>query len=313
MKVKLFLLTSLLIVFAYLSSANEMSTISHASEPLDTGSIIYLPLVVGGNLGGNPGGNPLAHEEVFVPAGEFQRGCDQANNNGNTCQSEAQPRRPIYLDDYYFDKYEVTKAKYVAYLNSRGNNDCHYKCIDFGNQTHVTLQGGKYVVEAGYENYPMNAVTWYGADDYCRAGGRRLPTEAEWEKAYRGSGDSRAFPWGNDTPDCTRANYSTCGGSDFTEVGSFPLGVSPYGAMNMGGNVKEWVNDWFDDTASGYNYDYYEHALYNNPQGPDHGKTRGFRGSSWRENEINMLTSWRQRYHPENGHLKFGFRCARTP
>ncbi len=279
------------------------------------GTIFLLANCGGGDkVSATDGAIPEVEEEVFVLAGEFQMGCDPDNNNNNTCQTFALPRNAIYLNDYYIDKYEVTKAQYAAYLNIRGNNDCPVRCIDFSNQTHVTLQGGKYVVEVGYENYPMNAVTWYGANEYCLAGGRRLPTEAEWEKAYRGSSDSHAFPWGNNAPDCTRANYRKCGGSDFTEVGSFPLGASPYGAMNMAGNVKEWVNDWFDDgDNSDYNFDYYERAPHTNPEGPDSGRTRGFRGSSWRENEINMLASWRQRYQPENGHLKFGFRCARTP
>ncbi|MCP5097960.1 MAG: formylglycine-generating enzyme family protein [Chloroflexi bacterium] len=297
MKVKLFRLIGLLIAFIFLTSASRIFTISHAAGSLD--SKVYLPLILN---------NVIPHAEVFVPAGEFQMGCDPAHNGGFDCYNwYEQPLHSIYLDDYYIDKYEVTNAKYAAFLNNRGANDCgpYDLCADIP-LTHLTLQDGKYVVEAGYENHPMNAVNWYGSEAYCAFGGRRLPTEAEWEKAARGSSDTRAFPWGDEDPNCTLANYRQCGGGDTTEVGSFPDGASPYGAMDMSGNLMEWVNDRWGD-------DYYSNSPNKNPQGPDSGNERMQRGAAYEFNEQSIRVAQRIHYFPQKGHYRIGFRCARSP
>ncbi len=236
-------------------------------------------------------------------------GCHPAHNDGNDCfYADELPLHVVYLDDYYIDKYEVTNAKYAAFLNSQGNNDCgpYNKCADI-DDTHLTLQSDKYVVEVGYENHPMNAVTWYGSDAYCTWAARRLPTEAEWEKAARGSSDTRAFPWGDETPNCTLVNNRNCVG-DTSPVGSFPLGASPYGAMDMSGNVKEWVNDWYDDDDN-----YYGNSPDSNPPGPDNGSTRVQRGAAWYYNDLSIRVAQRQREYPYNEHFRFGFRCARSP
>ncbi|MEM7031765.1 MAG: SUMF1/EgtB/PvdO family nonheme iron enzyme [Chloroflexota bacterium] len=316
MKIKVFLLLNLLIFFSYLASANGIFAVLHAAESLEsnkvpsishpTGSLeandvlthsFYFPFV-----GLNPN---LTHEEVFISAGEFQMGCDPNHNDGFDCNEQHQ-LHAIYLDDYYIDKYEVTNDKFAAFLNLRGANDCgpYDRCIDVGG-SRLSLEGNRYVVEAGYEDHPANAITWYGAEAYCIAVKRRLPTEAEWEKAARGSSDTRAYPWGDDSPSCNVVNYRACVG-DTSAVGSFPLGASPYGVMDLSGNIMEWVNDRYDAN-------YYSYTPYNNPQGPDSGHTRVQKGAAWHFNELSIRVTARKHYFPYKEHLRFGFRCARTP
>jgi len=148
-------------------------------------------------------------------------------------------------------------------------------------------------------------VDWNMAKTYCEWRDARLPTEAEWEKAARGSEDQRFYPWGTSTINCQIANYNGPGGcyNGTTKAGSYEDGKSPYGVYDMAGNVWEWVADWYSET-------YYNISPTNNPIGPDSGLARVLRGGSWNRQEYDVRVSNRNRYNPGYFNFDIGFRCA---
>lgn len=235
-------------------------------------------------------------EMVEVPGGVFEMGADYPNE---------QPIRQVQVDTFWMDETEVTVAAYAA-------------CVDdtvCGEPTAPAGENCNWMV-AGREDHPVNCVTWAEANAYCDwAGGgtKRLPTEAEWEKAARGT-DARLYPWGDSpAPDCERvvmddaaAEGDGCGMSSTWPVESKVDGASYYGAYDMAGNVYEWVTDWFATS--------YDAAQTDNPTGPDKGTMHVLRGGSWGvSNAVFLRAASRISHDPAHVGNDVGFRCARTP
>ncbi len=223
---------------------------------------------------------------VLVPAGEFIMGVgDTPNSNDNT------PAHTVYLDAYWIDQTEVTNGMYAQCVQNGG---CK-RPTDTSSNNNPSYYGNP-----EFDDYPVIYVEWDMAKAYCKWAGRRLPTEAEWEKAARGT-DGRSFPWGEDTINGFE-NFAMIVG-DTTKVASYEKGKSPYGAYDMAGNVHEWVNDWYD-------YEYYKNSPSSNPQGPDVGRppARVLRGGSFVEDGFFSLTT--TRVWNLDSLIGVGFRCA---
>jgi len=237
-----------------------------------------------------PGIVDQEEEMILIPSGNFSMG----SSNGD---SDEKPIHSIYLDEYYIDKYEVTNARYKACVNSR-------VCIpplNSGSYTRTSYYGN-----SQYDDYPVVYVDWNMAKTYCEWRDARLPTEAEWEKAARGT-DSRTYPWGRDI-DCQKANYyggdNGCVGGT-SKVGIYDAGISPYGLYDMAGNVWEWVADRYSSI-------YYASSPRSNPLGPDLGQSRVLRSGSWNRGEYDNRISNRLKYDPDYNNFDIGFRCARS-
>ncbi len=227
---------------------------------------------------------------VYVPAGEFLMGSAEGDPDAD---SDEKPHKAT-LDAYWVDRTEVTNEQYR-------------RCVAAGAcqppSESKSATRASYYGNAEYDTYPVINVSWDAAQKYCTWTGRRLPTEAEWEKAARGT-DGRKYPWGDAAPDAQRVNFNGNKG-DTTAVGSYPSGASPYGALDMAGNVGEWVADWWGET-------YYQNASAQNPQGPSSGIDRVLRGGSWNDDRRSVRAADRSKNAPGNGYLRFGFRCARS-
>jgi len=222
---------------------------------------------------------------VFIPAGTFIMGSES-----DLAKPDAGPKRNIYLDAYWIDIYEVTNEQYQQFLFSGHRPPSHW-------------QGNKY--PEGKGNCPVVNVSWYDATSYCSFVGKRLPTEAEWEKAARGT-DGRLWPWGNDR-DPSKANTGEEAEPGHVQpVGSYEDGNSTYGVADMAGNVWEWVDDW-------YEADYYTISPDRNPPGPPFAQTKVVRGGAWTDALDLTYTFYRLGIFPPNHYSEaIGFRCACT-
>jgi iron(II)-dependent oxidoreductase len=254
---------------------------------------------------------------AFIPSGIFIMGSDKESPNEG-------PSRKVFLNGYYIDKYEVTNALYQRFVNEGGYENQKYwsqegwKWRKNGRISYPGFWVGKEYSKSQFgqeyhkADQPVAGVSWYEADAFCRWAGKRLPTEAEWEKAARGD-DGRTYPWGEDPPDCSYANYGGCRQYP-SLVGSYEKGRSPYGLYDMAGNVWEWVADWFTE-------DYFkkdkEKEVLENPKGPEKGGPKTRKGGGWYYEERNIRTYTRWRNTPEyrdSPNVKgcpIGFRCAK--
>ena len=228
---------------------------------------------------------------VTIPAGTFLMG----NPEGKGREDE-RPQRSVYLDEFTIDQVEVTNQRYMEFVKATGHRS---PPNPYGTGSLQSIKG--------LEELPVVQTTWYDAKAYCTWAKKRLPTEAEWEKAARGI-DGRLYPWGNEPPTAKRANFDREWEDEHTlhAVGSLPDGDSPYGVKDMAGNVREWVSDWYDA-------EYYHHAPDRNPQGPDKkGVVRSIRGGSWHSPASDVTVSARGRGGFALQTHGTGFRCARS-
>jgi formylglycine-generating enzyme required for sulfatase activity len=227
---------------------------------------------------------------VYVPAGEFRMGSE----NG---EDDEKPVHTVYLDAYWIDQTEVTNAMYAKCVAAGA-------CDLPGGTTSITRDS--YYGNSEYDDYPVIYVSWNDAVAYCEWAGRRLPTEAEWEKAASWDEEQqtqRKYPWG-DAIDESYANYSHSVG-DTTAVDSYEKGVSFYGAYDMAGNVWEWIADWYDS-------DYYNISSNNNPTGSSSGEYRVLRGGPWGSGVNGVRSAARVWYDPTSPLNLIGFRCSRS-
>jgi formylglycine-generating enzyme required for sulfatase activity len=225
---------------------------------------------------------------AVIPAGEFRMGVD-----GMISLEDERPRHKVRLDAYSMDLYEVTVARYARFLAATNREPPSYwetvKLPEHGDR-------------------PVIGVSWDDADAYCKWAGKRLPTEAEWEKAARGT-DERQYPWGNQKPSRDLANYALGARFSYSQVlmpvGTYGEAKSPYGLLDMAGNVWEWTQDWYDGA-------YYEISPEKNPAGPEQGQFKVLRGGSWSDMAKYMLTYSRFKLPPSTRNSYTGFRCAKS-
>lgn len=241
------------------------------------------------DLGGQGGTSPTGMTDggaprpvVSIPAGSFEMGCAPSDTQ---CFDGERPQHAVTLAAFEIDSAEVTQAAYQACIEGGA---CTAPAANFD-----PLHQG---------DYPVTRIDWTQAAAYCAFVRRRLPTEAEWEKAARGVGAS-IYPWGDGAPDCTLANYDACG-QRAEMVASHPTGASPFGVLNMAGNVAEWVADWFD-------YTYYSGSPATDPKGPETGTFRVWRGGSFGSLPQDLRASFRSYAYPNVDSGNIGFRCAK--
>jgi len=265
--------------------------------------------------------------QIYIPEGEFLMGIteDDLERLVQICQecdpynlSDARPQSIIYLDGFWIDQTEVTNSQFEQFIIETGYLTSAERTQEYSYVINPSLNNFQHdpIVDwrhphgidsniIGHDGYPVTQISWDDANAYCRWAERRLPTEAEWEKAARGT-DGRIFPWGDDSPNTQLLNFNYILGGP-TQVGSFPNGISPYGTLDMAGNVREWVADFYQE-------DYYQVMPESNPIGPSTGDGHTMRGASWATTEgselffvTSVLRLWN---YPNISSDVLGFRCA---
>ena len=304
---KLFPILMALVLF--LSACQLGGQAEPTAIPLPTAFPTNTPAVnaaadAGGSAGSERASSVDGMPQVFVPDGTFRMGALD-----NDAQKDEQPAHAVTLKGFWIDKLEVTNAMYLLCATSGACEQPQ----DFKSDTRES-----YFNNAEFNDFPVIYVTWAQADAYCKWTGRRLPTEAEWERAARGD-DFRTYPWGDERPDSSRGNFNYFVG-DTTRVGNFPAGASPFGVLDMAGNVAEWVKDYYDS-------DYYGQGVTMNPPGPGERSqyfNRVVRGGSYQDAFVDVRLANRASVQGSNldasdiyskeylGEVspKIGFRCA---
>lgn len=226
---------------------------------------------------------------VLIPAGEFVMGSPDGEGLDNE-----QPEHKVWVDAFYLDKFEVPNGRYEKFMEETGRAR-----PKFWEQLDLTV----------HSELPVIGVSWHDAKAYCEWAEKRLPTEAEWEYAARGT-DRRRYPWGNAEPNAQLANYAKRWSYKFYDdrlepVNSHEAGKSPFGVYNMAGNVFEWVTDW-------YEIKYYARSPERNPSGPETGELKVMRGGSWNFASEYIRTTSRMKLKPMEREADVGIRCARS-
>jgi len=231
---------------------------------------------------------------ILVPAGSFLMGSDPRKDRAAGPQE--QPQHQVYLDVFKIDRFEVSNVEYLRFVLGTGADWPKF------------WRENPFPEKAAL--HPVINVSWYDADAFCRWAGKRLPTEAEWEKAARGV-DGRIFPWGNEPAGWIKSNIAHPGSKrgfkypPLANINRYDKGASPYGVYQMAGNVSEWVSDWFDP-------EYYRQGQDKNPLGPKNGVLKVFRGGSWNEDPEVARSAGRNGGLPDRESYLTGFRCAKS-
>ncbi|HNT53990.1 MAG TPA: bifunctional serine/threonine-protein kinase/formylglycine-generating enzyme family protein [Anaerolineaceae bacterium] len=245
---------------------------------------------------------------VCVPAGDFLMGSTTANGDAD---DDEKPQHTVYLDAYWLDRTEVTNAMFAEFVAATG----YVTTAEKEGSGSVDPGGGFVSISAadwrhpagpgshldGKMDHPVVQVSWYDAQAYCSWAGRQLPSEAQWEKAARGT-DGRLYPWGNQPPTSNLLNYNWTVGTT-TAVGAYPNGRSVYGALDMAGNVWEWTADWYGGTY------YSSQTTWQNPVGPGSGDLRVVRSVSWYDGPFYARVAYRGGEEPDSRDFLQGFRC----
>jgi len=232
---------------------------------------------------------------VLIPEGSFPMGVPQGDRDGGR---DEYPRHDVFVDAFYIDKFEVTNGRYFEYVKA-----AQHRIPQNPKNPARNLWQGDNITESLIDR-PVINVDWFDAAAYCAWAGKRLPTEAEWEKAAKGTTDRR-FPWGNVEPTDRHVNFNQrwMGEKTLMPVGSYEAGKSPFGVYDMAGNVWEWVNDWYDSR-------YYEKSPAKNPAGPETGTKKVIRGAGWLNETPTIRIFTRVDSDPTIRNESTGFRCA---
>ncbi len=241
----------------------------------------------------------LVHSErVAIPADAFSMG----SNDG---PDDERPAHPVNVARFEIGRLPVTNAQFADFLNAVGTHNKNGERLfdDDDLDARIHKIGNRWAADGGFENHPVVEVSWPGARDYCAWRGKRLPTEAEWEKAARGA-DGRKYPWGNTLPDRSRAQFGARY-NETTAVDAFPAGASPYGVLDMAGNAWEWVSSAYRP---------YPYHANDGREDLKAGPVRATRGGGHDSPAAEITTTQRGRYlsrNPGAGHHNIGFRCAK--